>query len=161
MRHTLIAAFVALAVLLTGCGKSDVQKKLEADLNGEITKMHDAGMEAYTKAKDLLTQIDATNLKHDELAKMFPKETKDHSSADLTAAKEKINAAISTMDAWMKEFKPYDPEVAHEQVMTTLAKQKDELTSMSEQLLAAVSEATTALDAHKLFAESLTAKKKK
>ena len=77
------------------------------------------------------------------------------------AAKDKIDAAVSSMDTWMKGFKPFDPEIAHDQVMTVLAKQKDELTSMNSQLMAAVTEATTALDAHKQFAESLTAKKKK
>lgn len=161
MKYTIVSTLVAAALLLSGCGKNDLQKKLETELNGEITKMHDSGMATYTKAKDLLTQIDAANLKHEEMAKMFPKEFKDHSSADLMAAKDKIDAAVSSMDTWMKGFKPFDPEIAHDQVMTVLAKQKDELTSMNSLLMAAITEATTALDAHKQFAESLTAKKKK
>jgi hypothetical protein len=61
----------------------------------------------------------------------------------------------------MKEFKPYDPEMPHEQVLTTLTKSKDDALKMKGELESAVSGAMSTLDAHRTFAEQVMAGIKK
>lgn len=154
MKYGIIVAFLAVAVLVAGCGKSDMQKKLEADLYAEVNTLHDAGMSTYKQAQDLAGQIDGAIANHNAMAAKYVKQFAGHSADDLTAAKEKLATVIGSMDSWMKEFKPYDPEAPHEQVLTALGKNKEELTSMNTQLAEAVKSAMGALDAHKMFAET-------
>lgn len=161
MKYTIIATLVAVALLLVGCGKSDVQKKLETELNDQIAKLHDAGMSTYNQAKELTGQIEAAIAMHDSLGKKHAKQFEAHSSADLVAAKDKIVAAVASMDTWMKEFKPYDPEQPHEQVLLSLNKAKDDAMTMKTALENAVNEASSSLAAHKAFAEEALKKFKK
>lgn len=161
MKHAVTAAVVAVAVLLAGCGKSDLQQKLETDLSAEITTLHDGAMATYTQAKDLAGQLDAALANHNEMAATYAKQFAGHSADDITAAKEKLAAAVTSMDTWMKEFKPYDPEMPHEQVLTTLTKSKDDVLKMKGELESAVSGAMSTLDAHRTFAEQVMAGIKK
>jgi hypothetical protein len=161
MKYTITATALAVAVLLAGCGKSDMQKKLETELNDEITKLHDGAMTTYNQAKDLTSQIDAAMANHTEMAAKYAKQFAGHSSDDLVATKDKLGATIASMDSWMKEFKPYDPEMPHEQVLTSLTKGKDDIMKMKTDLEASVSEAMGVLDAHKTFAEQVMAGIKK
>lgn len=161
MKHAVTAAVLAVALLLAGCGKSELQTKLETELSDQITKLHDGAMATYNQAKDLTTQLDAALVSHNELAAKHAKQFAGHSADDITAAKEKLTAAIASMDTWMKEFKPYNPEMPHEQVITTLTKSKDDALKMKDELESAVSGALSTLDAHKTFAEQVMAGIKK
>ena len=153
MKQVMTAAAVAVALLLAGCGKSDAQRALETGLNDEITKMHDAGMGLYNQAKDLTGQIDAAIASHDSLANKYAKKFTGHSADDLRAAKDKVTAAMASMDAWMKDFKPYDPEVPHEQVLVSLNKTKDDVMKVKADLEGAIGGAMASMDAHKAFVE--------
>jgi PBP1b-binding outer membrane lipoprotein LpoB len=161
MKHTITAALLAVAVLLAGCGKSEMQTKLETELNDEITKLHDGAMATYNQAKDLTAEIDAAMANHTEMAAKYAKQFAGHSSDDLVAAKDKLAATVASMDAWMKEFKPYDPEMPHEQVIASLTKSKDDVMKMKTELETSVSEAMGVLNSHKTFAEQVMAGIKK
>ena len=136
MKNALIALtlVVAVAVLLAGCGKSEEMKKIETALNTEVMA------------------------KHDELVAKYPKETTGHTTADLVAAQEKITAAKTAMEEWMKGFKPYDPEGKHEAVVAGLTATKDALAGLEKQFAEATTAAKDALASHTKTADDLMAK---
>jgi hypothetical protein len=132
-------AIVAIAMLIAGCGKSDEMKKLEAGLNTEVMQKHDDIMKQISGLDGLVDKITALTSQQDSLAKLFPKQFAGMQTTDLLAAKEKLQAAKEAMNAWMKDFKPYDPEGKHELVMASLGKTKGDLIVVEKQ----VSEAMT------------------
>jgi hypothetical protein len=158
MKSTLVTLAVLVAFVLAGCGKSEVQKKLESDLNSEVMKMHDATMATLAKAKDLSTQIDGAVAVQDSLAKRFPKAFEGKTTNDLTAAKEKLAGVKDEMDKWMKGHKPFDPNGKHEDILAQLKKDKDDLTKVKNDVEGALAAATTAIDAHKQLAADAVAK---
>lgn len=157
----MLILLLCAAVIFVGCGKSAEEKKLETDLNAEIMKAHDYSMATVDKIKDLLPAIDQALAKHDELSAKFRKQTAGHSADDLNAVKEQLASAKVAMDKWMKEFKPYDENMNHVEVMAKLAKDKEELAKVNAAAVAAVGKAEEVVDLHKKFAEQLLAKKGK
>jgi hypothetical protein len=150
--------FAAFAVLFAGCGKSDEMKKLEAGLNTEIMQKHDDLMKEVAKLDKLADQMTALSAKQDSLTKLFPKQFAGQETTDLLAAKEKLQAAKNAMMAWMKEFKPFDPELKHEMIMESLTKTKTELTAMEHQFQEATTVASDALAKHSALMDQLAAK---
>lgn len=159
--QVVVGIMVACAVLFAGCGKSDEMKKLEAGLNTEVMQKHDELMKAMNGLDATIAEITATMATHDSLAKVFPKKLAGHDATDLLAAKEKIEAAKAAMDAWMKGFKPYDPEMKHEMVMESLKKTKDELSVVENHFKEALSAAKDAVANHTKVMTDLTAKSPK
>lgn len=159
--QVLVGVMVAFAVLFAGCGKSDEMKKLEAGLNTEVMQKHDDLMKAMAGLDATAGEITAFMTKHDSLAKLFPKKFVGHDATDLLAAKEKLEAVKGTMDAWMKGFKPYDPEMKHEMVMESLKKTKDELGAVDNQFQAAIAAAKEAVANHSKMIDELAAKSPK
>lgn len=155
-----VLLFTAVAFVLAGCGKSDEQKKMEADLWAQVTKLHDGQMAQVKGFDDLLGKIDATIATHNSLVMQFPKELAGHNMDDLTAAKEKLTTVKASMDAWMKEFKPYNVDMPHAEAMQTMKKNVDDLTKMGSEIDGAIAAANTAMDSHKAAAENLMAKMK-
>ena len=162
MKYAISTLLVILVLALTvaGCGKSDAFKKMEAELNAQVMKMHEAQMNAVGSMKDLASQIDATVASHEELGKKYAKQMAGHSTDDLIAAKEKLMTVQTEMDVWMKGFKKYDEKAKHEDVMAQLNKHKDELTAMQKNIDEAMTAAKTAVDSHTQFAADLVAKAK-
>jgi predicted nucleic acid-binding Zn-ribbon protein len=160
MKNTMLALFLVLmvAVLLSGCGKSEELKKIEATLNTEVMQKHDDLMKSVTTLDELTAQIDAAMAKHDELVKKYPKQTADHKAGDLMTAKDRIVAAKAKMEKWMNGFKPYNMAAKHEEVMAGLTKSKDELIAMQEQFNAAMTFTKDAIASHTKMAEELMAK---
>jgi hypothetical protein len=156
----IVVVIVCLGVLLAGCGKSAEMKKLEADLNAEVMKMHEDQMKLMDGMQTLASQIDQVSAQHEELAKKFAKKMTGHSTDDLMAAKKQLAAAEESMNTWMKSFKRYDETLDHTEVMAQLTKNKEELTALQGQIDAAMTAAKTAITAHTDFANQLTAKKK-
>lgn len=156
-----LSLVMLVAVLLAGCGKSEEMKKIETALNKEMMDKHDALMKSIADLDDLTAQIDTAMTKHDALVKQFPKLTEGHTATDLVAAQEKIAAAKSAMDSWMRSFKPYDPEAKHDAVIAALGIEKDELTAMQKQFNEAISAAKVALKTHATATEIVTKKTKK
>jgi len=153
-----VGVMVAFAVLFAGCGKSDEMKKLEAGLNTEVMQKHDELMKAMNGLDATAGEITSIMAKHDSLAKLFPKKLAGHDATDLLAAKEKLEAAKGAMDAWMKGFKPYDPEMKHEMVMESLTKTKAELGVVEKQFQDALTVAKDAVTNHTKVMDELTAK---
>jgi hypothetical protein len=158
MKSTLITLAVLVAFVLAGCGKSEVQKKLESELNSEVMKMHDATMATIAKAKDLATQLDGAVAVQDSLAKLYPKAFQGKTTNDLTAAKEKLAGVKDEMDKWMKGHKQFDPNGKHEEILAQLKKDKEDLSKIKNDVEGAFAAATTAIDAHKQLATDAVAK---
>jgi hypothetical protein len=160
MKNMMLAMFLVLmvAVLLSGCGKSEEQKKIEATLNTEVMQKHNDLMKSMTTLDELSAQIDAAMAKHDELVKKYPKQTANHKAGDLMTAKDRIVAAKAKMEKWMKGFKPYDVAAKHEEVMASLTKSKDELVAIQDQFTAAMTFAKDAIASHTKAADELLAK---
>jgi len=149
---------LVVAAALVGCGKSADMKKLEADLNGEIQKVHEKQMASMKVLDSLTASLDAAMAKHTELAAKFPKALEGHSADDIAAAKEKIAGAKSAMDSWMKAYKPYDEALPHEQVMAQLNKDMEGLMGMQTQLDAAMRGVSDVITGHAKAAEDVMAK---
>jgi hypothetical protein len=159
MKQVLIALtlVIAVAVLVAGCGKSAEMKKIESALNTDVMTKHDALMKSMSGLDELTAQITTAVTKHDELVAKFPKLTKGHNSADLVAAQEKITAAKSAMDEWMKGFKPYDPQGKHEEVVAGLTSANDALTAIEKQFGDATVSAKDAIASHTKASDDLMA----
>jgi predicted nucleic acid-binding Zn-ribbon protein len=149
---------LALAAALIGCGKSAEMKKLEADLNAEIQKVHDKQMASMKVLDSLTASLDNALARHTELAAKYSKALEGHSADDITAAKEQIAGAKSAMDGWMKAYKPYDETLPHEQVMAQLNKDMEGLMGMQTQLDAAMKGASEVITSHAKAAEEVMAK---
>ncbi len=149
---------VCTAILLAGCGKSAEFKKLESDLFGSVTSMHDEGMSLMNQGRDLSARIDEAIASYDSMAAKYPKVFEGQSSDDLKAAKEKLAGAAASMKEWMSGMKPYDPTLDHTEVMAQLSAAKDGITKVKAQFQDAITSATTALENHKAFAEQTAAK---
>lgn len=155
-----VAVLLMLGLVVAGCGKSEALKKMEAELNAQVMKMHEDQMNTMGSLKDFAAQIDAAVANHDELTKKFAKQMEGHTTDDLVAAKEKLLTIETEMDGWMKGFTKYDEQAKHEDVMAQLNKYKDELTSMQTKIDEGMSAAKTALEGHAQFAADLAAKAK-
>lgn len=160
MKHALagLVLLIAVSILVAGCGKTEEMKKMESSLNAEIMKKHDDLMKSSSGLDDLTAQITAAMTKHDEMVKKYPKMVAGHESADLVAAQEKITAAKTAMENWMKGFKPFDLEEKHEVVLSGMTATKDALVAMEKQFDDAMSTAKGALAAHEKAAEMVMAK---
>jgi multidrug efflux pump subunit AcrA (membrane-fusion protein) len=146
-----------VAFVLAGCGKSEEMKRLEADLNGQVTKLHDAQMEQMKKMTDLLAGIDAAVAKTDSLATAVPSMAAQLKTDELKAAKNKLNAVKASMDEWMKTYKPYDINMKHEDAMVSMQDAKNALEKAQTQAQDAISAATAALDSSKKTADDVLA----
>jgi hypothetical protein len=153
-----VGALVVFAVLFAGCGKSDEMKKLEAGLNTEIMQKHDELMKAMSGMDATAQQITAMIAKHDSLAKLFPKKFEGQNVSDLMTAKENLEAAKGAMMAWMKGFKPYDPQMKHELVMESLQKTKNDITAVQKQFEEALAGAKSAIASQTAKMDEMTAK---
>ena len=149
---------LVVAAALVGCGKSADMKKLEADLNAEIQKVHEKQMASMNVLDSLTASLDATMAKHAELAAKYPKALEGHAADDINAAKEQIAGAKSAMDSWMKAYKPYDETLPHEQVMAQLNKDMEGLMAMQTQLDGAMKGASDVITSHTKAAEEVMAK---
>ena len=160
MKQMLLALslVVLVACLVAGCGKSDEMKKIEAALNTEVMDKHDVIMKLVPELDGLTTHISAVMAKHDSLVKKYPALASGHTTADLVAAQEKITAAKAAMDAWMRGFKPYDPDAKHDGVLAGLNVQKDELIAMEKQFAEARLAALDAIAKHEVAADMVIAK---
>jgi hypothetical protein len=155
MKSTLMTVALLVAFVLAGCGKSEVEKKLESDLNNEVMKMHDVAMASLAKAKDL--DLDGVMATQDSLAKLFPKVFEGKNTDDLKAAKEKLAGVKAEMEKWMQGHKKYDPAMNHTEVLAQLKKDKDAVTKINDEVQSAVTAATAAVESHKQLAADAAA----
>lgn len=149
---------LVVAAALAGCGKSADMKKLEADLNAEIQKVHQKQMASMKVLDSLTVSLDAALATHTELASKYARALKDHGVDDIAAAKEQLAGARSAMDSWMKSYKPYDETLPHEQVMAQLNKDMEGLMGLQTQLDSAMKTASDVITSHAKVADEVMAK---
>jgi hypothetical protein len=154
---TLLSLPLAAALLLVGCGKSADQKKMEADLNAEVMKIHQDQMKQMTEIRDLMGGIDMELATFDKLTREHPREMKGQTPDDLVNAKKMLLSAKGAMESWMSGYTMYHEGMKHEEAMAKLAKDKEELASVQGKINAALSAANTTLDAHRKSAEQIAA----
>jgi hypothetical protein len=155
---TLLVLFLS-ALFFAGCGKSSQQKQMEGDLNKRVMQLHDSGMVKMRQAQGLESQLDSTKVLSDSLAAKFPGDAAGHGSDDISQAKERLSIAEGAMHAWMAGHKPYDPEGKHDDAMTQLNADIQELMNVSTQLDTAIVDATGTIENHRKYAAELLAKK--
>jgi len=160
MNRTLatLSVLVLAALMLAGCGKSADQLKMEGDLSKQITALHDGLMAKMPQVKELLAKIPELTAQGEELMKKYPKAAELLKTDGLKAASEQLVKTQSSMEAWMKTFKPYDVNLKHDEVMKALTTQKDELTKMKGDFETAVGGATTAVETYQKTIADVTAK---
>ncbi len=150
-----VGALVIGSVLLSGCGKSEADKNAESALNDKIMKAHEDQMAMAGQLDELITKIDAAIAEHDSLAKAFPKQMADKTTADLVSAKDKLSAAKDGMESWMSSHEPYNPGIKHDLAMAQLTRDLDVVMQVGSQMHDAMSAATSALEAHAGVVSSL------
>ena len=120
-----IVAAALLSFVLYSCTDT---KKQEKDLLNEVIKIHDEVM-----AKDGLLMTNKMQL--DTLIK----ESKNPAlSAPATALVAALDSADSKMENWMHNFDAENKGKSHEQIMTYLAGQKQQIEAIDKQLNASV-----------------------
>ena len=146
------------AFLFVGCGKPAEQLKQEKDLASEITKVHDELMPITNSFDGLMGQVSDCKAKCDTMAskmkaakKAMPDSTL---SADLAAVGDKLKAAKEAMNTWMANLKPYDEKQKHEEAMTMLNAQKEEMMKVKGDIEAAKSAADAAIERCKKLASA-------
>lgn len=157
MKHLAVVLGMA-GLLLAGCGKSAEQKHLEGQLWTKVKQLHDDAMGEIMKFGDLEQRIDAAVARHDELATRYPRQMKDHTADDLQAARAELESLREKMDIWMKGFKPYDESLPHEEAMSALSSNLEDLEGMKVSLEKAVAQAEAVLADHQAAAEALMKK---
>jgi hypothetical protein len=143
--------------VLTGCGKTADQQKMEADLNAEVMKIHEQQMKEVDEIRDLMAGTDIELVSFDKLVNDHPKQMAGHTPDDLVHARKMLLGAKSAMESWMSGYKMYDAGVKHEEAMAKLAKDKDDLMKVQASIDAAKAAANAALDAHRKLAEQIAA----
>ncbi len=147
MRNPLYIILLAM-IVLAGCGKSTGEKKEESDLNAEILKIHDFSMAAMQKISVVSDSLDSAVTLSGQHPNAFP----DSVRAGLGAAKEALESASDSMDAWMQEYRPYDPSRSHDLVMAELAGRKETLARFTAAALSALDSASSSLARYREFA---------
>ena len=157
MKHLAVVLGIA-GLLFAGCGKSAEQKHLEAELWAKVKQLHDDTMAEVMKFGDLEQRMDAAVARHDELANRYPRQMKDHTADNLQAARAELESLREKMDLWMKDFKPYDESLPHEQAMAVLSSNLEDLEGMKASMTRAVAQAEAILAEHQAIAEGLMKK---
>jgi hypothetical protein len=154
---TTIALFTIVSFMLTGCGKNADQKKVEADLNAEVMKIHEKQMKDMQEIRDLMAGIDIELMSYDKLVHDHPTQMAGQSPDDLVDAKKMLLSAKSAMESWMSGYTMYNAAMKHEEAMAKLARDKDDLTKVQASIDAAKSAANTTLAAHRKLADQIAA----
>lgn len=155
-----LSAILSLSlILVTGCGKSDEQKKMESDLNEEVQKLHDEGMELSTELSGLQTDLTDKLAKKDSLANAVAKELAGTSTDAVNASIAKIKSSTEAMNNWMMNHKGYDEKAKHEEVIATLTTEKEAVSKVKTDLEAALADAKSTVATLDSAIADLSAKK--
>ena len=157
-----VAVLLGIAgLLLAGCGKTSEQKHLEGELWAKVKALHDEAMTQIMEFGDLEQKIDEAIALHDDLAKRYPRQMKDHTADDLQAARAGLEEVREKMDNWMKGFKPYDESLPHADAIASLEASQKWLAGATAEIGSAVTRAKEVLEEHRVAAEEITKKSKK
>jgi len=160
MKHLGVVLAIA-GLVLAGCGKTSEQKQVEEELWTKVKTLHDETMSQIMEFGGLEQQIDEAVARHEDLAKRYPRQMKDHNADNLQAARAELEALREKMDIWMKDFKPYDEALAHADAIASLGESQKWLMSAKAEISSAVTRAKAVLEEHQAAAEVVMKKGKK
>ncbi len=146
---------LAAAILVAGCGKSADQKKMEADLNAEVMRIHHDQMKEMNAIRDLMGRIDMELAAYDRLVREHPRQMAGRTPDDLVDAKKMLLAAKGAMEGWMSGYTMYHEGMKHEEAMAKLTKDREDLANVQLKIDAAKKAAAEALDAHRKIADQV------
>jgi len=151
---------LVLALIVAGCGKSKEQINSESELDEEVATLQKDLESNISGISELQAQLDKTLKSHDELKKKFAKLTKNHNANDIADARQGLEAAKHDAEAAIAGLVAYDKEAKHDEVMQTLNKNKESLTSAKEKMMGAINAANLAIGNHEIFKEQLTKRRR-
>ena len=146
---------IIFAFTVIGCGPSEEQKKMVADLTTEVTTMVNNATTSLTKMDDIAGQITAAVSGSEQLTAKFPKEAAmvTDGVSKLTAAKDRLMSVKDNVSAWLQNYKTPDlATMKFDDVLAKLKTSKDELTTATSEIDGALGAATAALDSYKSIA---------
>jgi hypothetical protein len=153
---TLLVSFLAL--LFAGCGKSQEQKKMEADLNSEVNALKKEVESSLSGFDELRNKLGATLQMHNELQKKYAKKMKNHSADDITTAGRMLETAKEAADVALANLSSYKEQLPHDQAMKALNQNKEALVRAKDRVAEAIQSATAALSNHEQMKNTLTKK---
>jgi hypothetical protein len=161
MKNFAVTLIPVVALLIAGCGPSEEQKKMQADLTNQVAEMANATQASLGKMDDITAQVASAIASMDTLAKRFPKDTVVIAGASnqLKSANERLASVKENVSAWLSNYKSPDPsKMKFDELISDLKKSKDDLTSANGEIEGALSNATSALDGYKSVAANIATK---
>jgi ABC-type transporter Mla subunit MlaD len=153
---------VALAVgVLAGCGPTQEQQKMLADLTTEVTSMVNTAQSSLGNLDNMAGELTSALSQGDSLAKKFPKDAPaiDAAVARLKSAGDRVTAVKGNVSAWIENYKAPDlTKLKFDEAISDLKKNKDDLTAATSEIQGALSAATDALNNYKGVAAGLMTK---
>ena len=160
MRFSLVsfALVAALALVCSGCGKTQEQQKIESGMNAEVMALQKDVKSNLAGFTNLQARLDATLKMHEELVKKYAKKMKGHTADDVAAAKQGLDAAKGEAETALKALTAYNKKMDHDQAMPMLKRNKESLMKTKDVVATATSAANTAIANHEKMKSTLTAK---
>jgi hypothetical protein len=148
----------ALALVCSGCGKTQEQQKMESAMNAEVMELQKEVKSNLAAFTDLQARLGATLKMHEELVKKYAKKMKGHTADDIAAAKQGLDSAKGEAETALKALTPYDKKMDHDQAMPKLKQDKESLMKIKDVVAGAGSAANAAIANHEKMKSTLTAK---
>lgn len=157
-----VLAIVAMAlIVLAGCGPSEEQRKMLADLTSEVTGMVNAAQSSLGNLDNITSQLASAVANGDSLAMKFPKEAPAITAAvnQVKSAADRVSGVKNNVSDWLKNYQAPDlTKMKFDEVISRLKKNKDDLTTATSEIEGALSAANSALEGYKSVAAGLMAK---
>ena len=148
MRHFCLFVFLSVGLIVVGCGKSDEQKKMETDLNEQISKGHHAQMAKLADVDEMIDSVEASLARYDSLAAAHQKEVAQQPKSDLISARDRLTSSREAMESWMAAYRPYNEGIKHDQAMAEMKTEFDALQQVAVETDSALADASRSVHAH-------------
>jgi hypothetical protein len=148
----------ALALMVAGCGKTSEQRKMEHDLNAEVTALRGEVESNLAIFTELQTTLDETLKMHKQLLKKYAKKMKGHTADDIGVVKQSLDTAKNEANTVLMALKAYDEKMDHDQAMARLNQDKESLAKIMGVVTGAANAANTVIANHEKVKSGLTAK---
>ena len=145
-----------LALLFAGCGKSQEEKKMEADLNSELNTLKKVVESSLSGFAELRNKLDSTRQMHNELQKKYAKKMNNHSADDITTAGRMLETAKEEAEVTLTNLSSYKEQLPHDQAMKGLNRNKETLVKTKDRVTEAMQSATAAISNHEQMKNKLT-----